>query len=112
MFSETVAGMLPTRSRSASPNGPLEKALARLQEAPFYDVRHIGESYLQTHPEEADRDHLLTTLQSEARQNAPRAPCRLDQQVQRDFASDRTVRVNGWVLSHTEARLCALATLS
>ena len=33
------------------------------------------------------------------------------EQVQRDFALGRTVEIDGWVLSRTEARLCALAAL-
>jgi hypothetical protein len=31
--------------------------------------------------------------------------------VQRDFALARTVEIDGWVLSRTEARLCALSAL-
>jgi hypothetical protein len=31
--------------------------------------------------------------------------------VREDFAAERTVRCGGWVLSATEARLCALAAL-
>ena len=33
---------------------------------------------------------------------------RLDARVRDDFASGTTVRLDGWVLSRTEARLCAL----
>jgi hypothetical protein len=36
---------------------------------------------------------------------------RLDQQVQDDFARGRTVNVNGWILSVTEARQCALYSM-
>ncbi len=35
----------------------------------------------------------------------------LAQQQRRDFASGRTVSIDGWVLSLTEARLCAIAAL-
>ncbi len=34
------------------------------------------------------------------------------EQVRADFEHDRVVKVNGWILSETEARLCALAALS
>jgi hypothetical protein len=33
---------------------------------------------------------------------------RLDAQVRGDFVSGATVQLDGWVLSRTEARLCAL----
>src|SRR5690606_29257250 len=33
-------------------------------------------------------------------------------QERRDFAAGRTVTVDGWVLSLTEARLCAIAALA
>ena len=33
---------------------------------------------------------------------------RLDARVRGEFASGTTVQLNGWVLSRTEARLCAL----
>ena len=32
----------------------------------------------------------------------------LNQKIQQDFEAGRTVVVNGWVLSQTEARQCAL----
>ena len=34
---------------------------------------------------------------------------RLARQIQADFAAGRTVRLDGWVVALTEARLCALA---
>jgi hypothetical protein len=33
-------------------------------------------------------------------------------QIQADFAADRTVMLDGWVLSVTEARQCALFSLT
>ena len=36
----------------------------------------------------------------------------LARQIRADFAAARVVRVDGWVLSETEARLCGLAALS
>jgi len=35
----------------------------------------------------------------------------VNEQVQLDFARGRTVMLNGWVLSVTEARQCALFSL-
>jgi len=36
----------------------------------------------------------------------------IEEQIHDDFAAGRTVVVNGWVLSQTEARQCALYSLS
>lgn len=36
---------------------------------------------------------------------------RLERQVRRDFERGHTVRLNGWILSRTEARQCALYSL-
>jgi hypothetical protein len=36
----------------------------------------------------------------------------IEEQIRDDFAAARTVVVNGWVLSQTEARQCALYSLS
>lgn len=30
--------------------------------------------------------------------------------IRRDFAEERTVELDGWIISITEARLCAMAT--
>ena len=79
----------------------------------------VGQAYLRAVPDEADERHLMQLI---IRQmpggraalaghdaNAWRASLRAMQR--RDFAEGRTVRVEGWVLSRTEARLCALAAL-
>jgi hypothetical protein len=78
-------------------------------------VRAIGTRYRETVPSERDaaalgaaihgRHPLLVRLLG-----APRvAPAEL---VRRDFAEGRTVAVEGWVLSVTEARQCALYSLA
>ena len=36
----------------------------------------------------------------------------ISQQIREDFAMGRTLRLYGWVLSDTELRLCALATMA
>ena len=79
----------------------------------------IGGEYLLKYPQEADLDTLLdqiasrivasdvglfTTTDQHLREQ-------LDGMVRADFAVDRIVKLRGCVLSVTEARLCALATL-
>lgn len=63
----------------------------------------IGEAYLNQHPEEASKDNLASLL--------PTASL-LSTRIQTDFQTGNTVVVKGWVLSLTEARQCALYSLS
>jgi len=89
----------------------LKSMIADLQSA-----RRVGQAYLATTPADADRDRLLAEVYPRLEPGADRsaaawresytAQCRLD------FAEGRTVRIDGWVLSRTEARLCALAALT
>jgi hypothetical protein len=93
-------------------NGWLKSMIADLESA-----RRVGQVYLQKAPEEADRDRLLTQLYpglAPARHTRSPAAWRQSYaaKCRRDFAEGHTVRVDGWVLSQTEARLCALAALA
>jgi hypothetical protein len=80
----------------------------------------VGRAYLAGHPGEADRDWLAAQLGADlrcqdcdpARSDAARLRAGLARQLRADFAQSRVVRVDGWVLSVTEARLCALAALT
>ena len=79
----------------------------------------IGKAYLLVTPEEDDRDRLLEALAGDALEEwerlASRDPAALDQAVRArhhdDFRHGRTVRLHGWILSRTEARLAALSSL-
>jgi hypothetical protein len=46
-----------------------------------------------------------------AQMSAPEVLEQLRAQISADFANNRTVSVDGWVLSETEARLCAFHSL-
>lgn len=80
-------------------------------------AKAIGQHVNKTVPTERDvlRARLLTDLGLE-----PQSIMSLDLEVLRrrlaakisnDFAREKTVAVEGWVLSETEARLCALAAM-
>jgi hypothetical protein len=74
----------------------------------------IGRQYLRKVPGEADLDLLAELILSGVSWNASigtdiRAIIR--ERVRRDFAEDRVVRLGQWMLSQTEARLCALTAL-
>lgn len=75
-------------------------------------ARLIGQRYLQRYPQEAELRLLLTTITATLDITDPTSlPQQLAQQISADFAAEKTVKVQGWVLAHTEARLCALAAL-
>ncbi len=75
----------------------------------------IGQHYLQRYPQEADVEQLLSLIAADVVAGAQRDPqelrMRLAQKVRQDFADERVVNLQGWLLARTEARLCALAVL-
>ena len=76
------------------------------------DVAELGNSYLLTFPEEANADILKALIVQN--KNIPSKKI-IDQKVKfeinDDFVKGDTVILNGWVLSKTEARQCALYSL-
>jgi hypothetical protein len=98
---------------------PPEDLLPALADLPA--AARLGRGYLATRPDEAARDRLVERLSAvvDTQPNAdtPR-PCAdevfhaLEQAVRTDYAVERVVQVQGWILSVTEARLFALAALS
>jgi hypothetical protein len=75
------------------------------------DAAEIGQAVLRAGAVEADERALRRELGFGTAE-----PLALDRSfrdaIRRDFAAGETVHVEGWVLSRTEARLCALAALS
>ncbi|GAC1453570.1 MAG: hypothetical protein PVSMB1_02170 [Gemmatimonadaceae bacterium] len=77
-------------------------------------VRELGVRYRKITPAENGADALVAALSGGGRQKLmfPWPHRRtVPQQIRDDFANGRTVLVNGWVLSVTEARQCALFSL-
>lgn len=79
----------------------------------------VGQAYLEQAPEERDLNVLLdrifegaTDRRSEfAAAGTGRRRAILLEQTRDDFARGRTAKIDGWILSVTEARLCALSVL-
>jgi hypothetical protein len=79
-------------------------------------VGAVGQAYLEKTPGESDPRVLVSHLCEGWAPDALDADAselveRIRQQHRQDFASGRTVGVEGWVLSRTEARVGALAAL-
>jgi hypothetical protein len=81
-------------------------------------ARQVGRMYLERHPEEDD-NATLTRLIVSSMSEQPAHVAVLEQhtlaamvnsRVRADFEKGITVEVGGWILSRTEARLCALWT--
>jgi hypothetical protein len=79
-------------------------------------ARAVGAAYLQMMPDEADVQALLARLlEDQPALSGSRSAAATRQLLRRcirgDFARERVVAVDGWLLAETEARLCALAVL-
>lgn len=109
-------------NRTNALHGRLCNAFSRLPttEVMGRDVASLGAAYLRDHPDETDPDVLVPAILNSSPQETgppigrqkPQSPRDLDARIRSDFAHGRTVHVEGWVLSRTEARLCALSVLS
>lgn len=75
----------------------------------------VGESYLRCTPHEADPILLAALLKIDVR-SLPTDKTALRRyvrdRIRQDFAEGRTTDVNGWILSSTEARLCAITAIA
>ena len=94
---------------------PLPNALAMIYSDPGAAVI-VGRVYLEQFPEEANVEILVAQIvgnqRSRLRKLAMDQPALLRALAElhaADFKEDRLVTVDRWVLSRTEARLCALA---
>ena len=74
----------------------------------------IGKHYLALFPQELDREQLITQTVGQFSPTTPLMTIKdtLMKKRQQEFQKRETVIIQGWVLSRTEARLCALLVLS
>lgn len=112
-----IAGW-PASGREKLTAEPIRSLLASLRHDESAAV--VGNAFLRRHAGEADAQHLATSIAADLRcrgcdpRRVSRARLRraIAEQVREDFAQNRVVDVDGWVLSSTEARLCGLAALA
>ena len=69
------------------------------------EIRAIGKEFLKQTPEERRVRKLVNLLTDRSSDTDT-----LENEITKDFKSGRTVLVDGWILSETEARQCALAS--
>jgi hypothetical protein len=76
-------------------------------------TREIGAQYRAAVPTGNTAANLRDAISSSQHHQFPWIRNRsIEEQIRDDFAAGRTVVVSGWVLSETEARQCALYSLS
>jgi len=81
-------------------------------------LRIVGNSYRVMRPDENSKEKLLNAIASEMQTNQDKAYdisnqiLEIEKIVEMDFKSERYILIRGWVLSETEARQCALLSLS
>jgi hypothetical protein len=82
--------------------------------AGFFDdpsaARRVGEAYLERYPAEAGEERLTRLLGLGGGQPLAVEQARVRAAVRRDYEESRLALVEGWYLSRTEGRLCALST--
>jgi hypothetical protein len=101
-----------------SPTGPIDHVLQMFAATASAVV--LGRLYLNRYPEEDSLDALVLHLRLQTRNEGfadhdaelGALHEHIRSQVRRDFESGNCVQIDGWVLSRTEARACALATLT
>ncbi|MDP9206417.1 MAG: hypothetical protein M3P12_13355 [Gemmatimonadota bacterium] len=112
----TTAGMLSSLTETActggdDTNAPAEPELVEMLGPER--VRQIGTQYRADVPQESSAAALREAISSSSRRGFARRYRRsIEAQIHDDFAASRIVVVSGWVLSLTEARECALYSLS
>ena len=100
---------------AAAPAGAGAMPRLRGLMGPPESARVIGSAYLERFPQEAEASTLLDLILDGLALAEPEAAAlggaalrfRLADRLRSDFADGRVVDVGGWLLSRTEARLCA-----
>ncbi len=80
-------------------------------------LRVIGNSYRVKRPDEDSKIKLLNAITSgmltiQTTNDKLHQAMEIEKNVELDFKSDKLIVIKGWVISETEARQCALLSLS
>ena len=110
-----IGALIPS-CRSRRPDPALSRPLFLSTLTDIKTLTQIGNAYRKQTPAETNETTLtdLLTGASQLDNSTPQpdnSTLRLDNTVKEDFASGHTLTINGWVLSITEARQCALLSV-
>ncbi len=117
-----VGSIVPLASCSASPSRlerilSLPSALAAINDPET--IVALGESYRTTVPDESTSEKLIDKLLLDVEDNVIAQDTDdaalielLEEKVKSDFDQGETIILDGWILSKTEARQCALFSLT
>ena len=119
-LSACAAGALvPAQSASAAQSGQIDRA-ATIGAGYFGDqrdaVRAVGEAYLRQLGRDTTRESVVAAARGaldaiDRSRDQPGAIRALVRAVREDFERGRSVQLEGWILSRTEAEICALTLL-
>jgi len=110
-----LAGALAFLGATAAPDRSWPKdttAVAETAARLGADAAVVGRRYLESNACEAGRELLADLLAENLDPSAGDLTKQMMVAVRNDFRLGRTVTVDGWVLSRTEARICAIAYLA
>jgi hypothetical protein len=110
-----LAGALAFLGATAAPDRSWAKDAAAVGETAARlgaDAAEVGRRYLESNDGEADRELLADLLAANLDRDAGEVPEQMAAAAREDFRCGRTVTVDGWLLSRTEARICAIAYLA
>ncbi len=112
-----VAITLPLAHCKPKPNDLLEFPGTLSSICDEQTIRELGQAYLQKFPGENKSSGLQDLLMEghsgkESNDDSDAIATMLDKKIHDDFKTSRTVILKGWVLSITEARQCALYSLT
>jgi len=75
-------------------------------------IEEIGKKYQQQYPDEKTERKLVKLISKRISSNSNVLNEVLKQQIEEDYKNERIVMLDGWLLSVTEARQCALFSLT
>jgi hypothetical protein len=96
--------------------GPIDVIMFQPQSlAKIWDtdtMNTIGLNYMLKVPKENRQRTLVKRISEKAAGEAGNLITTLEEQIKNDFISGNTIMIDGWILSVTEARQCALFSLT
>jgi len=115
----TCASGVLVPTRAAAQSGQVDRA-ATIGAGYFGDqgdaVRAVGEAYLRQLGRDTTRESVVAAARGaldviDRSRDQPGATRALVRAVRDDFERGRTVQLDGWIVSRTEAEICALTLL-